>query len=127
MHPERPRLIRAHKRLESAARKVESQAFAAGVLDLYYAVYFTGQEIHELRGLDIPAHNHLYDSLEAHFIGPDLLDASLMRGLRRIEKLFITLDQGLTDQFENSVMQAALETVRRFMEFAETLPELDEE
>lgn len=124
---ERPRLTRARKRLESAARKLDAHAIESGVLDLYYAIHFVGQEVHALRGIDIPTHNHLYDSLEEHFLGPDLMDAAFLRDIRRIEKLFAAIDRGLTDQFENSVMQAALETARRFAAFAETLSRTDEE
>lgn len=118
---------RAHRRLAQAEEKLDRNALDAGILDLYYAVYFAGRHLLAARGHETPGHHVLFEELEAKCVGPGLLGPQFLVDLKRVESLFEASEQGVADAIEAQVIEKAVESVRRFLQYAAVLAREDSE
>lgn len=116
---------RAQRRLEKAEEKLEQSALDAGILDLYYAVYFAGRHLLTSRGHEAPSHHILFETLEETCVGPGLLGPEFFRNLRRVESLFEASEQGAAEAIDEEIMRQTVESVRRFLQYATVLAKED--
>jgi uncharacterized protein (UPF0332 family) len=121
----RDSMQRAQRRLATAEEKLEQNALDAGILDLYYAVYFAGRHLLVSRGHEAPSHHILFETLEENCVGPGLLGPQFFSNLKRVESLFEASEQGVAEAIEDEVMTKAVESVRRFLQYAEVLAKED--